>query len=220
MTPRLSGHFSIDGFHSRGQHLCKFIGTKESFYIRKEFNSHRIFLVHQHGRRSIVLEDQDGGRDVTWSALYLVWFSLCSSLFWELRDKRVDLEKFTILALKPRSHVRILIHRTWASYCFMHQLACIEDTKHAGTKKVFELLNHKGIKRGKKCKLRSGIERLRTCLHEGGGPQVGEVTCGGLPHLTCKRDQVKWEIIWTGGLPLLNGLPRLPGVPHLHVNRP
>ena len=32
---------------------------------------------------------------------------------------------------------------------------------------------------------------LRVCLHEGGGPQVGEVTRGGLPHLTCKRDHVK-----------------------------
>ena len=32
---------------------------------------------------------------------------------------------------------------------------------------------------------------LRACLHEGGKPQVGEVTCGGLPHLTCKRDQIK-----------------------------
>ena len=32
---------------------------------------------------------------------------------------------------------------------------------------------------------------LRACLHEGGGPQVGEVTCGKLPHLTCKRDHVK-----------------------------
>ena len=31
-------------FHSRGQHLCKFIGTKESVYIRKEFNSHRTGL--------------------------------------------------------------------------------------------------------------------------------------------------------------------------------
>ena len=31
-------------FHSRGQHLCKFIGTKESLYIRKEFNSHRTGL--------------------------------------------------------------------------------------------------------------------------------------------------------------------------------
>ena len=23
------------------------------------------------------------------------------------------------------------------------------------------------------------------------GPQVGEVTCGGLPHLSCKRDHIK-----------------------------
>ena len=38
-------------FHSGGQQLCKCIGTKESLYIRKEFNSHRIGLGHQHGRR-------------------------------------------------------------------------------------------------------------------------------------------------------------------------
>ena len=31
---------------------------------------------------------------------------------------------------------------------------------------------------------------------------------------------LKWEIIWTGGLPHLSGLPHLPGVPHPHVNRP
>ena len=35
------------------------------------------------------------------------------------------------------------------------------------------------------------ITRLRACLHGGGGPQVGEVTCGGSPHLSCKRDQIK-----------------------------
>ena len=44
--------------------------------------------------------------------LYLVLFSLYSSLFWELRDKR-NLKKLTILTRKPRSHVRILIYRTW-----------------------------------------------------------------------------------------------------------
>ena len=44
--------------------LCKFIGTKESVYIRKEFNSHRTCLVHQHGRRFTVLEHQYGHRDV------------------------------------------------------------------------------------------------------------------------------------------------------------
>ena len=32
--------------------------------------------------------------------------------------------------------------------------------------------------------------------------------------LSCKRDQIKRKIIWTGGL------PNLPGVPHLHINRP
>ena len=32
---------SIERFHSCGQHLCNFIGTIESFYIRKEFKSHR-----------------------------------------------------------------------------------------------------------------------------------------------------------------------------------
>ena len=35
------------------------------------------------------------------------------------------------------------------------------------------------------------LHRLRACLHEGGGSQVGEVTRGGLPHLTCKRDHIK-----------------------------
>ena len=32
---------------------------------------------------------------------------------------------------------------------------------------------------------------VRACLHEGGGPQTGEVTCSGSPHLSCKRDQIK-----------------------------
>jgi len=37
---------------------CKFIGTKGSVYIRKEFNSHRIGLVHQDGCHFIVLGRQ------------------------------------------------------------------------------------------------------------------------------------------------------------------
>ena len=35
---------SIEYFHSRGQHISKFIGTKESVCIRKEFNSQRTDL--------------------------------------------------------------------------------------------------------------------------------------------------------------------------------
>ena len=57
---------TIECFHSRGQHLCKFFGAKESVCIRKEFNSHRTGLGHQHGRRFIVLGHQYGRRDVMW----------------------------------------------------------------------------------------------------------------------------------------------------------
>ena len=51
-----------EGFHSRGQRLCKLIGTKESFtfYINKRFNSQRIGFEHQHGRRFIIFEHQHG----------------------------------------------------------------------------------------------------------------------------------------------------------------
>ena len=55
---------SIKRFHPHGQHLCNFIGTKESVYIRQEFNSQRIGLENQPGRRLIVLENQYGRRDV------------------------------------------------------------------------------------------------------------------------------------------------------------
>ena len=32
---------------------------------------------------------------------------------------------------------------------------------------------------------------LTVCLHGGGGPQIGEVTRGRSPHLSCKRGQIK-----------------------------
>ena len=51
------------------------------------------------------------------------------------------------------------------------------------------------------------------------GPQIGEVACGGSFHLSCNRDKIKLKD-YTGGLPNLSELPHLPGVPHLHVNRP
>ena len=40
--------------------------NKGSFYIRKEFNFHKIVLVHQNGRRAIVVEHQYGRRYVMW----------------------------------------------------------------------------------------------------------------------------------------------------------
>ena len=61
---------------------------------------------------------------------------------------------------------------------------------------------------------------VRACLHEGGGPQIGEVTCGRSPHLSCKRDQMKMRDYVDRRVTHQRGLPHLPGVPHLHVNRP
>ena len=65
-SDNLSQNSCIECFHSRGQHLCKFMGTKESVCIRKEFNSQRIGLGHQHDCRFIVLGHQYGRRDVMW----------------------------------------------------------------------------------------------------------------------------------------------------------
>ena len=39
------------------------------------------------------------------------------------------------------------------------------------------------------------------CLHGGGGPQIGEVTCGGSPYLSCTRDQIKGLFTWRWGTP-------------------
>ena len=56
----------ITRIHPRAQYLGKFMGKKEIFYLWKEFNSLRICLEHQYGRRFIVLEHQYGRRDVMW----------------------------------------------------------------------------------------------------------------------------------------------------------
>ena len=63
VLPLINGRFD-KCFHSRGHHLRKFIRTKESVCIRKEFNSHGIGLGHQHGRHFIVLGHQYGRRDI------------------------------------------------------------------------------------------------------------------------------------------------------------
>ena len=49
------------------------IGTKESVCIRKEFNSHRTGLGHQHGRHFIVFRHKYGCRDVMWKHSIRGW---------------------------------------------------------------------------------------------------------------------------------------------------
>ena len=39
---------------------------------------------------------------------------------------------------------------------------------------------------------------LKACLLGGGGSQIGEVICGGSPHLSCKRDQIKMRDYMNG----------------------
>ena len=52
----------------------------------------------------------------------------------------------------------------------------------------------------------SSLCLFRVCLHGGGGPQVGEVTHGGSPHLSCKCDHIKMRDYMDRWLPHLNGL--------------
>ena len=61
---------------------------------------------------------------------------------------------------------------------------------------------------------------FRACLQGGGGPQIGEVTCGGSPHLSCKCDQIEMRDYVDRRVTHQSGLSHLPGVPYLHVKRP
>ena len=57
-------HSYIERFHSRDQRPYWFNETNESICVKKEFNSQRVRLVHQYGRRSFVLVHQHGRHDV------------------------------------------------------------------------------------------------------------------------------------------------------------
>ena len=74
--------------------------------MRKEFNSQRIFLVHQHGRRFIVSEHQYGHRDVMWkrstvviSEILLLWLRDNSPLYKTIMSGEKEKEKFVVACL-------------------------------------------------------------------------------------------------------------------------
>ena len=50
--------------------------------------------------------------------------------------------------------------------------------------------------------------------------QTGLPALAGHPTYYVNVIKLNWEIIWIGLLLPLSGLPHVPGVPHLHVNRP
>ena len=98
-TPRSPRH--MEGFHSRGQHLCKFIGTKKIFDIKKEFNYHRTGLEHKHCRRFIVLKHRYGRRDVMWKRSILlncVKLGIGHPCYWQLTAvKKVSADRVITL---------------------------------------------------------------------------------------------------------------------------
>ena len=81
---RSTNVFLTECFHSRGLHLYKFIGTKESVYTRKEFNSHRTGLEHQHGR---VWEHQYCRCDIMWKRFICFKFILYFFLHFSFQNR-------------------------------------------------------------------------------------------------------------------------------------
>ena len=61
---------------------------------------------------------------------------------------------------------------------------------------------------------------LRARLHGGGGPQVSEVTCGGLPLLSCTHDQIKMRDYMDRRVTPPERVTSPTWGPYLHVNRP
>ena len=95
----------------------------------------------------------------------LVFFVL-NSLLGIARQK--SLEKITIiLALKPQSHVRILIYRTWAIGSYIRLRISKIRSKRARRRRSGCSITK--ASKGEKSKLRSGIERLIIKLGQYGG---------------------------------------------------
>ena len=55
---------SVERFTHVVSSCANLLGQKEIFYVRKRFNTKRIGLEHQHGRRYVVLVQPYGGSDV------------------------------------------------------------------------------------------------------------------------------------------------------------
>ena len=111
---RYSWILPIECFHSRGQHLRKFIRTKESVCIRKEFNSHRTGLGHQHGRRFIVLGHQYGRRDViSFSCIIYVNMIIFSILFGPVMNLNRVKAVFWASQFAQHSFYLNTVYRAW-----------------------------------------------------------------------------------------------------------
>ena len=108
---------------------------------------------------------------------------------------------------------------------FLHimtlEFALIPSVEGYGKKWCFPTRWSKGKVRP--VQLKGWLITLRAYLHGVGGPQVGEVTCGGSLHLSCKLDQIYFSEMRVYMDRRVISRKRVTSPtwgPHLHVNRP
>ena len=121
-----SSFFTVERtrMHSRVQQTCKYFGTKESVYIRKELKYHRIDFVQQHGRRFIVLEYQYGCHDIM-CMRSIHHFTVDCSVTWPLNGNKaagdVVLMQTSLLLCKLRCFIACLFAFKWEKQSGLNQ---------------------------------------------------------------------------------------------------
>ena len=148
---------NIECFHSRGMHICKFVGTRESVCIRKEFNSQGTGLGYQHGRRFIVLGHQYGRRDVMWKHSIRCSFKMTyevNSLLQKIKlfsFTNLISQKFSVTAVilafavskRCTQDLPVVIRKAWApDFCFptiRHSRKKIKKTLEKKSKNSFSV---------------------------------------------------------------------------------
>ena len=99
----------------------------------------------------------------------------------------------TVLRLKSSlrivsCNIALMLYKGWLS--FTKFSGCVQFTVYVYRSSIRgDILhfNHQRVSAENHMATRT----FRASLREVGGPQVGEVTCDGLPHLKCKRDHIK-----------------------------
>ena len=94
--------------------------------------------------------------------------------------------------LFPLPFILLQTYLLWTLLPKMSDFHCLHVYKKTErTVWVYKLERTQAVTQRSKQNTQCIYSWLRACLHGGGGPQIGEVTCSGSPHLSCKRDQIK-----------------------------
>ena len=97
--------------------FANFLEQKKTFYMRKEFNSHRNCLEHDHGRGFIVLEHQYGRRDVMCkrSIIFQISKSICQlmSLSFYFGENDTNKKRVNKAGILEISRLRLAFSLLW-----------------------------------------------------------------------------------------------------------